>query len=308
MKQRLHMTLAVIRFGCSIAAALLLLTARVNAQETLTAARDLYSAAAYEDALGVLDRLDKSAKQPRDRVTIHQYRAFCLLALGRTADAERAIEVVVSAEPSYHPSDAEASPRVRSAFSTVRQRMLPAIVQQMYVQAKSAYDKGNFVAAAEEFGQVLAALADPDIGPAAGRPPLSDLGTLAIGFRELSVGAAVPTLETRQPLVAAAKPAAFAVEPRVYSSSDSNVVPPAAIKQDLPPYPKDIGMMRSGVLEIVVNEAGMVEAATLRSSIHVRYDPIALAAARLWRYRPATIAGQPVKFRKVIVVAMKPGD
>lgn len=307
MKQRLRMTSSVIRFG-SIAAALLLLSARVNAQETLTVARDLYSAAAYEDALGVLDRLDKSASQQRDRLTIHQYRAFCLLALGRTADAERAIEVVVSTEPSYHPSDAEASPRVRSAFSTVRQRMLPAIVQQMYAQAKSAYDQRNFVAAAEGFDQVLAALADTDIGPAASRPPLSDVGTLAIGFRELSVRAAMPTLETRQPLVAAAKPAAVGFEPRVYSSSDSNVVPPVAIRQDLPRYPKDIGMMRSGVLEILVNEAGMVETATLRSSIHARYDPLALAAARLWRYRPATLSGTPVKFRKVIVVSMKPGD
>lgn len=301
----------------TIAVALLLLAARVSAQETLAHARDLYSAAAYEDALGVLDRLDKSASQPKDRLTIHQYRAFCLLALGRTADAERAIEMVVSTEPFYHPSDAEASPRLRSAFSTVRQRMLPAIVQQKYVQAKSAFDQRNFAAAATGFSQVLDALADPDIGPAASRPPLSDLGTLATGFRELSVRAATPTgavQETRQLPIAAPQPAAgpikpaAAVNPRVYNSADSTVVPPVAVRQNLPPYPKNLGMMRSSVLEVVINEAGLVETAVLRPSIHARYDYLALAAARRWRYHPATLAGKPVKFRKVIIVSMKPGD
>src|ERR1051325_2184678 len=98
------------------------------AQDSLSAARDLYSAAAYEDALNVLDRLAAMNAPPVDRFSINQYRAFCLLALGRTSDAERAIEAVVSDRPLYHPSDGEASPRLRSAFTTVRQRMLPTIV------------------------------------------------------------------------------------------------------------------------------------------------------------------------------------
>jgi TonB family protein len=305
------MTLFVIRFGLSIASALLLLTARVSTQETLAGARELYSAAAYEDALRVLDRLEKSDSKPGDRLAIHQYRAFCLLALGRTTDAERAIEAVVSSQPFYHPSDAEVSPRLRSAFSAVRQRMLPAIVQQKYAQAKSAYDQKDFVSAAAGFGQVLDALADPDIGPAASRAPLSDLGTLAVGFRELSLRAAMPTSAVPAPREApgaAPKLAAVTIASRIYHSGDSSVVPPVALLQELPRFTRNIGIMRSGVLEVVINEAGLVEAATLRSSINPRYDVLALEAARFWRYKPATLHGTPVKFRKTIVVAIKQGS
>src|SRR5918997_434990 len=104
------MTSTAIRLACGIAGALLFMTVRVSSQETLATARGLYSAAAYEDALQVLDRLE-ARSQPGDRLAIHQYRAFCLLALGRTSEAERAIETVVSTEPSYHPSSLDASPR-----------------------------------------------------------------------------------------------------------------------------------------------------------------------------------------------------
>jgi protein TonB len=298
----------VIRFGFGVAGALLLLTASVSSQETLAAARELYSAAAYEDALQILDRL-QSRNQPGDHLAIHQYRAFCLLALGRTTDAERAIETVLSTQPLYHPSDADASPRLRSAFSAVRQRMLPTIVQEKYARAKSAYDQKDFVSAAAGFSQVLDALADPDMGPAAKRAPLSDLGTLAAGFRELSVRAATPAPPAPQPPVREIAPnvAAVALAPRIYRAGESNVVPPVAVAQVLPRFPPNIGMMRSGVLEVVINESGRVEAATLRYSINPRYDVLAVDAAKSWRYKPATLNGKPVKFRKTIVVNVKPG-
>jgi TonB family protein len=293
------------RLGWSVACALVLMTARVDAQETLATARELYSAAAYEDALRVLDRLE-SGSQPEDQLAIHQYRAFCFLALGRTSDAERAIETVVSTSPSYHPSGGDVSPRVRAAFSAVRQRVLPSVVQQTYAQAKRAFDRKDFASAAAGFGQVLDVLADPQIGYLSSHPPLSDLGTLAVGFRELSVRGATPTPIASQSLVApgaVSRPAAVA--PRIYAG-ESNVVRPVTVMQDLPPFPRNIGPMRSGVLEIVIDEAGMVEDATIRSSINPRYDVVALEAVRSWRYKPATLNGKPVKFRKTIVVNIKP--
>ena len=288
------------RLGWSLAAALLLLTARVSAQETIAAARELYSAAAYEDALQVLDRLE-SGSQPEERLAINQYRAFCLLALNRTSDAERAIETVVSTAPSYHPSGGDVSPRVRAAFSAVRQRVLPSVVQQTYAQAKGAFDRKDFVAAAAGFSQVLDVLADPQIGYAATQPPLSDLRTLAVGFRELSIRGAMPTPSvTHPPVVPASRPAG----PRIYAA-ESNVVRPVAVRQELPKFQLNNGPMRSGVLEVVINEAGMVETATIRSSINPRYDVLALDAARHWRYKPATLNGKPVKFRKTIAVNIK---
>src|SRR5437764_11715077 len=107
----------------SVVAALGLLTALVAAapadQDSIAAARDLYASAAYEDALAILNRLPDSGRPVEEARAIQQYRAFCLLALGRNGEAERAIETVVAAEPMYRPA-ADVSPRVRTAFSDVR--------------------------------------------------------------------------------------------------------------------------------------------------------------------------------------------
>ena len=108
-----------------------------SAQEgDLAAARELYASASYDDALTVLNKLRSSDHPPSQSRAIEQYRAFCLLALGRAADAQQAIEAVVAAEPSYQPNEGDVSPRVRTAFADVRRRMLPAIIQQKYAQAQ----------------------------------------------------------------------------------------------------------------------------------------------------------------------------
>ena len=165
--------------------ALSLLTAD---QDAVNTARDLYASAAYEDALSVLNRVPEASRPPEEAKTIAQYRAFCLLALGRTSEAERAIEAVISREPTYRPAANDVSPRVRAAFAEVRRRMLPAIIQQKYGQAKEAFDKKEFEKAAAGFGQVLEVMNDPD-APSA---QLTDLKTLAGGFRDLAARAAAP--------------------------------------------------------------------------------------------------------------------
>jgi len=296
---------------CTIAAAILWTANTASAQDQIAAARDLYAAAAYEDALVMLDHMAAAPNAPPDRFAINQYRAFCLLALGRTGDAERAIEAVVSDRPLYHPSDAEASPRLRSAFTTVRQRMLPTIVQQKYAQAKTAFDQKDFASAEVGFGQVISALADPDLGAAATRPPLSDLGTLAAGFRDLSarsIAAAVvevtkapQAIKEPPPQVAAAPPMAR----HIFTTGESNVAPPVAIRQDFPSYPRDVGAISPGLVEIVIDETGAVESAAIKTSMNPRYDQLVIGATRNWRYRPATLNGVPIKFRKLINVAVK---
>src|SRR5439155_1848294 len=103
--------------------------------------------------------------------SIDSYRAFCLLALGRNGDAEQAIESVVMADPFYQPSDADVSPRVRTAFKDVRHRVLPTVVQDRYTIAKAAYDRKEFAVAEKGFKQVLDVLADPEVSTAAAHPP-----------------------------------------------------------------------------------------------------------------------------------------
>jgi hypothetical protein len=285
----------------SFVVAIVLTAASVQAQDgELAAARDLYASAAYDDALAMLNRLRSSDHPPSQLRAIEQYRAFCLLALGRAADAEQAIEAVVTAEPSYNPSDSDASPRVRSAFTTVRRRMLPVIIQQKYGQAKAAFDRKEFAAAADGFGQVLAALDDPDVAAEAKQPPLSDLRMLVLGFAELSARAATPP-----PVQVAAPPPSPPAPPRIYTAADSNVVPPGTISQVLPSFPGQAVVPRAGMLDVVIDEAGAVESAVMRTSVTSTYDALVVAATNSWRFKPATVNGTPVKFRKIVQISIR---
>jgi tetratricopeptide (TPR) repeat protein len=289
----------------SIATFVLLLLTPVDAraQETVAAARDLYTSANYEEALGVLSRLDAPSSEPSDRMAINQYRAFCLLALGRMSEAERAIEAVLTVDLLYRPADAAMSPRLRSAFAGVRQRMLPSIVQQEYARARTAFDRGDFPSAIAQFDRVLQALSDPDLGAAAGVPPLADLRTLAAGFRDLAVKAIAPPPErpAPPPPVVAAAPAI----PVIYGGTEPGVLPPVTVKQALPPFQGELLARREGIVEVIINEAGDVESAVMRGPVTPRYDSIVVSAAKGWKYRPATLNGKPVKFRKMIAISIK---
>ncbi len=255
----------------------------------------------------MLNRLRMSNTASADSRAIEQYRAFCLLALGRPTDAERAIEAVVAAEPTFQPSEGEVSPRVRTAFTTVRRRMLPAIIQQQYAEAKAAFDRNDFASAAKTFHSVMTMLADPDVAAEAKQSPLSDVRMLAAGFEELARKASTPApaaAPAPAPVVAIARPAAPA-PPVIYGGEEPRVKPPVAINQALPQFPGQLTIPRSGKLEVVIDETGAVETATITASVTTAYDALALAATRSWRYRPATLDGAPVKFRKVVQITIK---
>ena len=309
----------------NIAAALALTVAVADVaagQDSLSAARELYAGAAYEDALAVLNRLRPNAVRAEDARAIDQYRAFCLLALGRASDAERAIESVIAVQPSYEPTEGDVSPRVRAAFSDVRRRMLPTIVQQWYASAKASYDRKEYGAAVTGFTQVLDVLTDPDVASAVNQPPLSDIRTLAVGFRDLSVLAAAPPPPPLAPppppppppaapepsAAPAPVPAQRVALPRIYGPGDPDVVPPAVVRQSLPPLPPQAtkGLTaRDGSLEIIINEVGGVESVLMKVPFFPLYDRLVVAAAADWQYKPATIAGVPVKYRKTIQIAFK---
>jgi TonB family protein len=293
----------------SLVAAFVVAGAGVSAQNNdLSAARDLYASAAYDEALTLLNRLRSSDHPPTDSRAIEQYRAFCLLALGRSADAEQAIEAVVAAEPTYHPGDGDVAPRVRAMFSDVRRRMLPTIIQQKYAMAKAAFDRKDFASAAVGFSQVLVTMAEPEVSAEMSRPPLSDIRTLAVGFEELASKAAAPP----PPLPVAAVPAPVSTvalppsPPRIYSGDDANIIPPLAITQALPSFRGASQVQRVGRIEVVIDETGVVESAVMNVSVTAAYDKLAIAAARNWRYTPATVNGVPVKFRKLVQITVKP--
>ena len=265
-----------------------------TAAASLSSARELYASAAYDDALAMLNGLAPAAKAQDERQSIDLYRALCLVALGRTSDADHAIEAIVQRDPLYHASSDDLSPRLQSTFDEVRKRMLPAIIEKEYADAKTAFDKQVFATAAAGFESVLKGLADPGISAVAAAPPLSDLRTLATGFRDLSVKFTPPP-----PLVVTV-PDPKPVRPvkLVYASDDTGVASPIAIDQKVPRFPGAVIKPATGVIELVIDEKGAVQSAMMRVSIDPVYDKLVLAAAAKWQYHPATLDGMPVKFMK----------
>jgi hypothetical protein len=270
---------------------------------SITAARELYAAARYDEALAVLDELGASSSTlPADRKAIEQYRSLCLLALGRGEEAEAAIGNVVRVDPFYLPGEAEASPRVRTTFADVRRRLLPDLAAVRYAEAKAAYDRKAFDEAAGRFRELVMLLDDPQMN---GRLP--DMRTLAAGFVELATAAAEPPPAPKaEPPPVKPEPAG-PVEPRIYTADDEAVTPPVIVRQDVPSVPASIaGMTRDkGVIDIVIDEEGRVISMTLRAKLHPVYDTTLLHAARDWKYEPARLNGEPVRYRKLLQIAVR---
>ena len=99
MKTRLPQTVGV----CCLVAIVLATTSITAGQviDTLVKAKALYAEASYDEALAVL-KGDEGAEA-------YQYRALCFIALGKTQDAERAIESMITSMARQTP--ARATPR-----------------------------------------------------------------------------------------------------------------------------------------------------------------------------------------------------
>jgi TonB family protein len=275
--------------------------APVAGQDPLSAAKDLYASARYDEALTVLNTLKNGDAPPAaDLRSVEQYRSFCLIALGRSAEAEAAIAAVIASDPLYQPDASEVSPRVRTVFREVRQRLLPEIAANAYATAKATFDRKEYAAAADQFRQVLAILSDAEVAA-----EQADLRTLASGFLDLAVAAMAPPTPPAEPPPTRLAPAVPA-PPRVYTADDKDVRGPSVIRQKMPALPaaltKDANSR--GILEIIIDEQGRVESAAIRMSVHRIYDTMILNAAKDWRYKPATVAGRGVKYRKLIQVTV----
>lgn len=292
----------------ALCAALLLTTARATyAQGSLSAARDLYAAAAYDEALSALNALAARGETITESSTVALYRALCLYALGRNAEGDRAVEALVAQNPFYRAPMDELSPRMRTTVRETRKRMLPAFLQQKYAEAKVAYEQKDYAAAAEAFGRVIDGLADPDIAVIASQSPLADLGTLAAGFRDLATKAMMPVTAPKAAVVLAA-PVASASAPKTYTSDDTDVAPPVVIRQTIPPYTRPVAQRKTAVVELLVNEHGTVDSATMASQLDPTYDRAVIAAAKNWTYEPAKMDGKPVKYQKRVQITLVPSE
>ena len=277
-------------------------------QGSLTAARELYAAAAYDEALSALNALAAGSDPISDSPTVTLYRALCLYALGRNGEGDRAVEAMVASHPMYRPDFQDLSPRMRTTVTDTRKRLLPGILQQQYADAKSAYERQDYATASAGFKQVIEGLGDPDLATVSGQSALNDLRTLAAGFRDLADKALVPPPAPKAVVVLPA-PAPAPAAPRVYSVADADVTAPVAVRQNIPAFTKPVTQRKTAVVELLVDERGAVTSATMISPLDPNYDRMVVTAARGWQYEPAKGPdGKPVKYQKRVQITLVPTE
>lgn len=294
----------------------------IGAQDSLTAAKDLYASAAYEDALSTLTRLTEGGGAAPDIARqVDEYRAFCLYALGRTGEAESVAETMIRREPMMKLDSADVSPRLEVMFASVRKRLLPVLIRERFKTARTALEQKNLAEAEPQLMEAKLMIADAE-KLAIKDDGLADLSVLVEGFLQLVRS----TADQRQ---AAAQPAAIspphetaapadtrpraetapapAGAPRVYTVDDAGVVPPVAINQRMPAMTTDLvritkAMNTSAVLEVVIDEKGDVVDANVIKSVNASFDNIVVGAARRWKYRPALKDGVAVRYVKTLIL------
>ncbi len=167
-----------------MALAITLLAGSVYAQDPLSAAKELYASAAYDEALAALDRL-KAGASPALTIEIDQYRAFCLFALGRTGEAEAVAEGVIRANPLVDLRSEETSPRIVALFADLQKRMLPGLIRDRYRAARASMEEADAAATTTELEQVQRMLTKArSVG--AWDEALADMSVLVEGFLDLS--------------------------------------------------------------------------------------------------------------------------
>ena len=310
-------TLAAAAFGVCV------LVTTAAAQEPLTKAKALYDAAAYEDALTVLAKVDAPEAQ--------QYQALCLLALGRAQDAATVVERLVTAQPSYEASAQDDPPRFVALVTETKRKLLPQLARKAFAEGRDQFRKGSREDALRRFDLVMTLTADPSFEQT---PEAEDLRTLAGGFIELAKAAAAsapapasaaasgpsattaaapsasPGTQTAQrtsaPSATTAAARSRATE-AARASEPPEIVQPVAVKQFIPPVPAEIGTQGKPTLSVrvLISPTGRVTDASIQQSAHPLYDRLVLQASREWIYEPATMNGRPVTSEKVVTIQLR---
>ena len=263
-----------------------------SAQESLQQVKDLYASAAYEDALGVLSRIQR----PEQQLEIERYRVFCLIALDRTAEAETAIKSILEDDPLYSPD--EAAPRVIELFNRVKRQATPELSRALYTQGKSAMDRKDKVEAIQKFEQLLQLTDDAEVRDSV---LVSELRLLAAGFLDLA--RAVPAPQPAPSLAVSNGSTAPPVRPAV-------ITPPVPVRQELPRWIPYVATSKAaeykGAVKISISADGKVEDAEIVTPTDRQYDRLLLNAARDWVYEPARRDGVPIPSEKIVSIHLRP--
>jgi tetratricopeptide (TPR) repeat protein len=275
----------------------------------LTTTKALYASASYEEALSELDKVEAADWDEQ----VDEYRALCLVALGRLEEAEHALEHLIRLKPFHSVTNDRLSPRVVLLFQAVRKRTLPALIRERYSKARNDYSTGNMDHAAAGFRELIVLLSEDDlIEPS---PSLTDIQELSEGFLGLAEAKLAAASDGVAPAAAPAAlpppPKPTTIEPaQVFSPDDRDVVAPIEIERRMPPWnpPPSLTGPRvlRGVVEILCDTTGSIEFARVIESLSPHYDRELVAATKQWKFHPATKDGTPVKYRWLLEVVLNP--
>jgi TonB family protein len=255
--------------------------------------KTLYAAAEYDKALELVTSLEG--------VEAQQYKALCLLALGRQADASTAIEALVNSSPTFIPSADDAPPRFVELVTKVRQKLLPTIARRVFAEGRERYADKQNDEAVKRFSLVLTLLNDPAFADANTK---QDLETLAKGFIDLASATPPPVKVTAAPPEPIPPPPPA---PSGVAAPPPKIIAPVALVQTVPPMPAELAARTDAKLVIVVliDETGRVTGATVKESAHPVYDRLVTQATRNWRYAPATRNDVPIPSEQVVTIQVK---
>jgi len=287
--------------------ALGLLGARVTAAEgTLDDAKKLYAAASFESALVVLDEVNRGDDATQRDVL--EYRALCLIALGRVGEAQATVDALVAKSPAFLPTGDDISPRFVALVNDARTRLLPDITKRLFNAARDQFRARNNSVAREQFEQVLR-LADDEAW--AGSSEAVDFRTLASGFLEL-MDASVKSNDSPPPVgtaVAATTEPSAGSAPAVLTHQRTELQPPVQIEQVLPKWrPTDAVTAQrrfTGAVRVRIGKDGRVVSAAMEVATDPEYDKQLLEATRSWRYMPARRNGEPIEVEKLVTFSLR---
>jgi TonB family protein len=275
-------------------------------QTQMASVRELYASASYEEALTVLASVNGS--DTATSIEAEQYRALCLLAIGRQGEAKASVRRIVERDPLYVPAAADVSPRIATIFFETRRDVLPAVARTEFVEAKALFEREEYQQAASQLDRVVKIMSDAVMKGISG---LDDLRLVADGLltlaRAKAAAAAAPV--NAAPLVPMPAPAPVPAAPKIYSSDDPSVTVPLAVSQEMPVW-RAAGTLRNGtvltgLMRVIINETGSVESASVLRAMHPMYDSALVRAAENWKFKPAMKDGQPVKYAKIIQIQLQ---
>lgn len=205
-----------------------------DVEESVVKAKALYASAAFEEALTMLANVTSPDG--------YHYRALCLLALGRLADAERELSTLFTVAPTFVLRDEDVPPRFVDLFTEAKRKSLPEQARKLFAQARQDFDEKSYQRALDRFERVTALATDGTVSEVEG---MNDLALLSRGFIDLArssfasqaSAAAASTAEATPVGRVASLPAGEPVESLVNKAGVT--APPVQTRQELSSPPAE---------------------------------------------------------------------